>query len=861
VNKMKTNSFLQLKIILCLGALILSSCGSLKDEKIGGVTSTDTGIISGSIEYASLSSLAKTSAPNPEIAVNLYQLMSEGYALVSTYSSDDLTFKFSDLKAGTYALEILEEKFGGDYKGDIVLKSGASETVNLRLTVVHIHYLQISIPGIDPSDIVGLTVAEPGAKIEAEGDGWNLTALESGSGDLILTVMIDGKPVEIPLSYSIEDNSVVLSSSQGELNIEITEQSLLNPPTLNPVGYIFDSRDLSETVYLDGLSGGYWFSFDDQPSGGTSTIAPANSTSAFNASRLNNGGVIKLEATLGIGFDFPYAGIGFNWNADGTPVDISEHQGLCISFASNNPVRVKMIQDTPDAYDTYGYRIEPPSGVRVITINIPFSSMSQEGWGTPYTADYSKQIGVQFQVMGVAPLSYDFEIHNITWGELCEATPIIPVSSSSLSLSSSSNVFEYPNPTCQGNFTGSIFSCNRNETQINNGEGAGGNLFSFDDVTSGGLSSVVPAWGVATVDILDFDGVWNSDLTIVPGIDFAFAGVGFNWSGEQTPQIFDASAHSGLCIEYTSNQPISLKLTQETIPDYDHYQVQLPIANTLTRQSLPWGQFSQEGWGAPAPLDLHKFLAVEFSMMLYNSGLAGVQNNLQIHQIGWAEECGIPLQSSSSSAALSSSSTPVELEEYTAQNCLTSDLSIINCNTPSEQLLNPIYPEAGYLFTFSDLESNIPSFIRPETSAIPENLNSNEGVLVFQTLLGDSDYPYSGLGFNWLNSNPTESYNISLESGFCIAYESNAPMELHIKQGGIGETEYDDYQVLLPTQTTPGIRKVLFANFFQEGWGIPYSLDLTDQIGVHFIFDNFTQSGTNEIAFALHGFGFASECE
>ncbi len=87
------------------------------------------------------------------------------------------------------------------------------------------------------------------------------------------------------------------------------------------------------------------------------------------------------------------------------------------------------------------------------------------------------------------------------------------------------------------------------------------------------------------------------------------------------------------------------------------------------------------------------------------------------------------------------------------------------------------------------------------------------------TLKSGYDYPYVGLGFNWLD--PLAEHNISAEKGLCVEYAltGNAPTYLVLRNSE-AQTGFNYYKVTL--NTTTEIQQLYFAwtDFSQEsGWG------------------------------------------
>jgi uncharacterized protein (TIGR02145 family) len=138
---------------------------------------------------------------------------------------------------------------------------------------------------------------------------------------------------------------------------------------------------------------GYWYSYDDQPDGGSSAItwpiSPGimDSDEAFNPIIDHCGGLCG-NVSIGAGVEYPFAGVAFNLTGpDQKGVDISSWGGLCVTYTSD--IEIRFILGPEDeanytAYNNHKYYLETAFSVK--TINIPWPEFKQEsGWGNSVT--------------------------------------------------------------------------------------------------------------------------------------------------------------------------------------------------------------------------------------------------------------------------------------------------------------------------------------------------------------------------------------------------------------------------------------------------------------------------------------------
>jgi licheninase len=154
---------------------------------------------------------------------------------------------------------------------------------------------------------------------------------------------------------------------------------------------------------LNGIAGGYWYSFNDENDGGASVITPGNDPDEFLTNATENNGIL-VEFNLGAGFDYPYAAVAFDWvytetGAAKQPGNLSAATGICIAYQGSG-FALNMTQTNQVGFDSYTASVATVPSRTVV--EIPFSRFAQEGWGDAFPQDLSAQEALQFQFKGTA---------------------------------------------------------------------------------------------------------------------------------------------------------------------------------------------------------------------------------------------------------------------------------------------------------------------------------------------------------------------------------------------------------------------------------------------------------------------------
>lgn len=148
-------------------------------------------------------------------------------------------------------------------------------------------------------------------------------------------------------------------------------------------------------------SSGWWFTFNDKPDGGYSTVFAANEMGSYTAEidlMYNwhyNGEYMESVP-------YPYAAIGFNMSPNGSAVDMSSWEGMCVTYSATKPVAFTL-KSSYDGRSSWYTKL--PSGT-VKTVNLAFTTTTfhQPTWAIEQSVIYptfanavSKVVAIHFK--------------------------------------------------------------------------------------------------------------------------------------------------------------------------------------------------------------------------------------------------------------------------------------------------------------------------------------------------------------------------------------------------------------------------------------------------------------------------------
>jgi hypothetical protein len=225
------------------------------------------------------------------------------------------------------------------------------------------------------------------------------------------------------VTFAIKVGEIVVTTGPGTLSVTATIDDTL----------IDDFEDGDGVVALIAGRNGAWFTFNDTT--GTQTPAPGTPI----VPDLDAGGNSFLHST-GSGFALSQngnfgAGIGADFHdgsAGVTPYNGSGYNGITFTYSLNSnaffgdSLRFDLATSattdvqfggtcTTGCEDDFGISLQPTFGFPT-TVSIPFSQLSQQGFGTPVTFDPSTLLNMKWIItFQTQPGDFDFTLDNISF--------------------------------------------------------------------------------------------------------------------------------------------------------------------------------------------------------------------------------------------------------------------------------------------------------------------------------------------------------------------------------------------------------------------------------------------------------------
>lgn len=183
-----------------------------------------------------------------------------------------------------------------------------------------------------------------------------------------------------------------------------------------------DTEGKVETGSVEETSG-YWYDYNDENDGGASAFA-------WDASKVENEygnsygpmieacGGMKGSVTMGAGYDYPYAGIGFNIISEAQEgADISAWSGICLAYQSTIGFAIELgVADEKTVTEYNNYKATVAKAPSLTNSDFPWAKFTQEkGWGK--TVDQATVLAstaaIKLKFSGTAGTSGDFLIQQV----------------------------------------------------------------------------------------------------------------------------------------------------------------------------------------------------------------------------------------------------------------------------------------------------------------------------------------------------------------------------------------------------------------------------------------------------------------
>lgn len=168
---------------------------------------------------------------------------------------------------------------------------------------------------------------------------------------------------------------------------------------------------------------GYWYTYADDANGGSSAITwPVPTGNEYDDNALDpiidNCGGLCGNVSLGAGYDYPFAGLGFNLTGpDQTGADVTSWGGVCITYSASVAPILEIAPEneaTVTEYNNYMSKLKVAASKT--TVNLAWSDFKQEsGWGVtvPQASYLGMVAAVKVKFSGKAGTSGDFNIMEV----------------------------------------------------------------------------------------------------------------------------------------------------------------------------------------------------------------------------------------------------------------------------------------------------------------------------------------------------------------------------------------------------------------------------------------------------------------
>ncbi|MBQ5610160.1 MAG: T9SS type A sorting domain-containing protein [Fibrobacteraceae bacterium] len=190
---------------------------------------------------------------------------------------------------------------------------------------------------------------------------------------------------------------------------------------------------------------GYWYTYSDDANSGTSAITwPVPTGNEYDDNALDpiidHCGGLCGQVTLGAGYDYPFAGLGFNLTGpDQTGADVTAWGGLCITYTAGvAPILEIAPEDEATVTEYNNYMSKLKVATSASTLDLAWSDFKQEsGWGVtvPQASYLGMVAAVKVKFSGKAGTSGDFNIIQVGEKGQCGSVPdaiSAPVAASSV---------------------------------------------------------------------------------------------------------------------------------------------------------------------------------------------------------------------------------------------------------------------------------------------------------------------------------------------------------------------------------------------------------------------------------------------
>jgi hypothetical protein len=181
---------------------------------------------------------------------------------------------------------------------------------------------------------------------------------------------------------------------------------------------------------------GWWYFYDDSDDGGTSNVTiPADMETIespdFIGAMAEAYGAIKATVKLNDGYEYPYAGLGFNvWNEQKEGADISAWGGFCLEYQSTIGFSIELVPENEEDVTAFNnYKATVAKAASMTTVNFRWDRFRQDsGWGKEANLDsvLAKTASVKLAFRNRAGTEGDFLIYMVGSYGMCSCCGPMP---------------------------------------------------------------------------------------------------------------------------------------------------------------------------------------------------------------------------------------------------------------------------------------------------------------------------------------------------------------------------------------------------------------------------------------------------
>lgn len=174
---------------------------------------------------------------------------------------------------------------------------------------------------------------------------------------------------------------------------------------------------------------GYWYDYNDSNDGGSSGFTfPADVTKNewdnFYGPLCEAYGGLKGTVSLGAGYDYPYAGIGFNVTGeDQLGGDITSWGGICLTYQSTLGFGIELgVENEKTVTEYNNYKATVPKAASMTVTSFTWEKFKQgTGWGkiVDQPEVLAKTAAIKLKFEGTAGTTGDFIIKQIGSNDIC----------------------------------------------------------------------------------------------------------------------------------------------------------------------------------------------------------------------------------------------------------------------------------------------------------------------------------------------------------------------------------------------------------------------------------------------------------